>query len=242
MFVHGLEGHPEGAKVLGLRAQGFDVVAPNMHMSLYKLARRNSVVRQLLRLTEVRVVGLLTPLALALTLAAHAFVGALALLTAALLWFAARRKPLIARALARSFDACVAIQAAALREVAPDVVVGSSWGGAVVAELILRGSWTGPTILLAPAIQVVLERTGRGGVARHNEQLRACSMQMRVSGAPLVIFHDPSDATIPYADSVRLAEASPIQLETVDAGGHALLGLLESGQLAAAIRAVGSRS
>jgi hypothetical protein len=33
----------------------------------------------------------------------------------------------------------------------PDIVVGSSWGGAVALELVAKGSWTGPTLLLAPA-------------------------------------------------------------------------------------------
>ena len=49
------------------------------------------------------------------------------------------------------FAACVEVQAAALRDFRPDVLVGSSFGGAVAVELLRRGSWRGPTLLLAQA-------------------------------------------------------------------------------------------
>ena len=54
---------------------------------------------------------------------------------------------------------CTAVARVALSEVEPDVVVGSSWGCAVAAELIIERSWSGPTLLLAPAISKVQVRT-----------------------------------------------------------------------------------
>ena len=50
MFIHGLEGHPEGSKVVKLRAQGFEVHAADMHMSLWQLGKRNSIARNILHL------------------------------------------------------------------------------------------------------------------------------------------------------------------------------------------------
>jgi hypothetical protein len=239
LFVHGLEGHPNGAKVIALRDQGFEVIAPDMFMSLTQLGKRNSVVRQLLRLTEVRVAGLLTVvgLSLGLTLALRSLALGLGLglttLVLAAVWYVLRSKSLVARALGRSFAASVAIQTAAVREAVPDVVVGSSWGGAVAAELVVRGQWSGPTILLAPAIQAVWERSARGDVDAHNQCLRELADEV-----PILVFHDPSDATIAHADSVRLSEGSSIELRSVDAGGHRLMGLLEQGSLGEAIRAM----
>ncbi len=49
------------------------------------------------------------------------------------------------------FEACVAIHAAALRDFRPDLLVGSSFGGSVAVELLRRGLWRGPTLLLAQA-------------------------------------------------------------------------------------------
>ena len=49
MFIHGLEGRPDGTKAQQLRAQGLEVVAADMHMSVWQLSRRNSVIRNILR-------------------------------------------------------------------------------------------------------------------------------------------------------------------------------------------------
>jgi hypothetical protein len=53
-----------------------------------------------------------------------------------------------------------------------------------------------------------------------------------------VVFHDPSDETVPFVDSASLARGTQIDLRSVNAGGHRLLPLLESGELSAAIRQV----
>lgn len=49
------------------------------------------------------------------------------------------------------FEQCVALHAERLRSRPPDVVIGSSFGGAVAVALLQIGAWTGPTLLLAQA-------------------------------------------------------------------------------------------
>lgn len=49
------------------------------------------------------------------------------------------------------FEASVHLQADNIARFAPDVLVGSSFGGAVALALLQRGLWTGPTLLLAQA-------------------------------------------------------------------------------------------
>ncbi len=49
------------------------------------------------------------------------------------------------------FEASVSVQAEALADLRPDVLVGSSFGGAVAVALLARGLWRGPTLLLAQA-------------------------------------------------------------------------------------------
>jgi pimeloyl-ACP methyl ester carboxylesterase len=49
------------------------------------------------------------------------------------------------------FEASVGVQAARIAERSPDVLVGSSFGGAVALALLVRGIFRGPTLLLAPA-------------------------------------------------------------------------------------------
>lgn len=51
----------------------------------------------------------------------------------------------------KDFDGCVATQAEVLAEFEPEVLIGSSFGGAVAVALLQRGLWRGPTLLLAQA-------------------------------------------------------------------------------------------
>lgn len=50
-----------------------------------------------------------------------------------------------------NFEASVDAQSAALHDFRPDVLVGSSFGGAVAVALLRRELWRGPTLLLAQA-------------------------------------------------------------------------------------------
>ena len=64
------------------------------------------------------------------------------------------------------FSACVELQRESIEAFRPDVVLGSSFGGAVVVELLRRGVWTGPTLLLAQAA------------------LKVCTFEFLFSGGP----------------------------------------------------------
>lgn len=233
LFLHGLESRPNGGKVLALRAQGFEVIAPDMQMGTSQIRRKNSVIRMLMRLGEVRLFALvvITWVALSLSLR-HPWwsLGGLALLV---IGWRARYPHWVASALARSFETCVQIACDSVHDAEAAVLVGSSWGGAVAAELLTRGVWRGPTILLAPAIAAVYRKTQRADAAAHLSRLRELSATV-----PILIFHDPADETIPHADSESLAAGSSIELRSVSAGGHRLMQLLERGTLAAAIHSL----
>jgi hypothetical protein len=235
LFIHGLESRPDGSKARALRASGFEVCAPDLEMGLAKLGRRQSVARQALRMGEVRCVAAGLAAGWAVSAATRSWVGGAGVALAGGVWWATRRKALFAEALARSFASSVEVAGRALAQNPVDVVVGSSWGGAVAAKLVVEGAWRGPTILLAPAIQRVLTWTRDLAPDAYLSRLRAVSADV-----PMVIFHDPSDDVVPYADSVALAQGRPIDLRTVSAGGHRLMGILNDSTLADAVRACAS--
>src|ERR1700754_4388730 len=54
----------------------------------------------------------------------------------------------------RDFESCVALHAGTLMRFRPDVLVGSSFGGAVAVTLLERGLYRGPTLLLAQAARM----------------------------------------------------------------------------------------
>jgi len=228
MFVHGLESGPSGTKVRVLREQGFDVVAEDMHMSLRRWDKRNSVLRSLLRGPELWawVLGTLGLVVGAWWLPPLLLVAA----AVALGGVVGRGRAWVQQAMATSLVRCAEIQRRALIAHAPDVVVGSSWGGAVVVQLLLDGSWSGPTVLLAPAHRLVQQRTNPAGVEAHQAQIRALDVA-------LVTVHDPGEEVVPYVADDAIHEVG----ETVLAAGagHRLLPCLEDGTVARAIRKVG---
>jgi len=132
-----------------------------------------------------------------------------------------------ARALAAHFDAitpemdtsdfegCVGLQSGVLADFRPDVLVGSSFGGAVAVALLARRLWRGPTLLLA---QAAVRRDPRASLPE---------------GVPVWLVHGLRDSTIDPLDSRMLAATgSPecVRLIEVD-DDHALHASVAAGSL-----------
>jgi hypothetical protein len=237
LFIHGLEGHPQGSKVLAMRAQGFRVHCADMKMSKFNLLKRNSILRSLLRLPEVRL-GALGALALPILGAKFdMFWPAMGLCAGGTIAMASVSQRFMGRACMESLEACVELNRRAIAGFRPDVIVGSSWGGAVASELVRRRHWRGPVVFLAPAYVKVLAAGGAPDTLERLEELRRLSARQ-----PMVILHDRKDDVIPFEHSEVLARGSSIQLKSVNAGGHRLLGLLEDGRLRDAIHAIHAKA
>lgn len=120
----------------------------------------------------------------------------------------------------RDFAGCVELHRQTLATFAPDVLVGSSFGGAVAVALLQRGLWSGPTLLLAPAALRL------GLPPRLPEQVRVW------------VVHGIHDAVIDIADSRRLVRSGTpgfIRLIEVD-DDHGLSRMVSTGELVAIVR------
>jgi predicted esterase len=96
------------------------------------------------------------------------------------------------------------------------LVIGSSFGGAVLLKLLHEGGWSGPSIFLAGAgIKLTPHRTLPAGI-------RA------------LFIHGRKDDVVALSDSRHLAAASGSPLWEVE-DNHSLAGILADGTLAAAI-------
>lgn len=115
----------------------------------------------------------------------------------------------------RAFEACVDVHARALDSFRPNVLVGSSFGGAVAVALLMRGLYQGPTLLLA---QAALRYLPDAKLPEH---------------VAVTLVHARQDDVVPFADSERLsrtASAGRVTLLARD-DDHALTALCASGEL-----------
>jgi hypothetical protein len=121
----------------------------------------------------------------------------------------------------RDFESCVGVHAGALLRFAPDVLIGSSFGGAVVVALLERQLWRGPTLLLAQA------------AIHYNPHARL------PQGVPVLLVHARQDDVVPVEHSRNLVATAPTSAELVECDDdHALSQLVASGELVALVRRV----
>ncbi len=122
------------------------------------------------------------------------------------------------------FEACVASQARVLGEFRPQLLIGSSFGGAVAVALLQRELWRGPTLLLAQAAQRL------GLEPRLPQQV------------PVWIVHGLRDELVDPEDSRALAQSGTpgrVRLVLLD-DDHPLSGFVEGGGLVSLVREIES--
>ena len=173
LFIHGLESGPRGHKARALAEAGFEVVAVQMPSS------RSAILRD-----PVTQLALISAVVLLISSAFAGFVwfaGTLVLLGLSATQFRAA----VTR---RMWKRSLAIQRHALKNHRIDVVLGSSFGGAVALELVARGDWTGRTVLLCPAHRLVAKRAN----------ISAPSLP---EGADVLVVHGTRDEIVPLQHS-----------------------------------------
>ena len=197
LFLHGLESGPNGNKPQALREAGFEVTAMQMPCG------RGAILRDPVTIATLGLAGL------GLGLAARR--GPISL-GAGLLGLALARPLAMALATRRAFARSIAVQLRALElalgEPGFDVVMGSSFGGAVALELLRRGAWRGPTVLLCPAHELVAERAWCApppGLDAFPE----------IASAVLVV-HGRADEIVPIEHARRLVRGSRAELLEVE--------------------------
>jgi hypothetical protein len=126
----------------------------------------------------------------------------------------------------RDFEACVATQARSVADFQPQVLVGSSFGGAVVVELLARGVYKGPVLLLAQA-------------ALHYRPDARLPEQIYVT-----LVHARADGVVPFAGSELLSRTGTpglVQLVSCE-DDHALSAFCKRGGLEEAVDALFERA
>ena len=115
----------------------------------------------------------------------------------------------------RNLELCVRVHEQALEKFRPDLLIGSSFGGAIAVALLERGVWRGPTLLLAQAAR---------------NYMPSCRLP---DGVRVTIVHAVEDEVVDVEGSRALAKTgTPALVELIEVNDdHALAALVESGEL-----------
>jgi len=191
LYLHGLESGPFGNKVRFLRKLGHEVICPalniNKHRSLSNPIHLETCGFGLLFLASFCAIGLLKWR----NVIGFPVAGVAGIVVAFVGYRTARW--CMHKLAVNVVNDFVTIGSKAIAEHRPAAVVGSSFGGAIALQLVSRGLWRGPTLLLAPA---------------HDKISRLGSLPLLDVPAnfsqPLVIVHGKADKTCPIEDSRRL--------------------------------------
>jgi pimeloyl-ACP methyl ester carboxylesterase len=105
----------------------------------------------------------------------------------------------------RMWKRSLEVQRAALKANDIDVVLGSSFGGAVALELLARGDWKGPTVLLCPAHRLLAGRA----------KLPPSRLPQPLA-APVLVVHGTRDETVPLEHSRELVDGTDAKFIEVD--------------------------
>ncbi len=182
LFIHGLESGPQGPKSRALAEAGFEVRAAKMPCNTADAWKDPA-----LWLTALAALGLV--IALTSYRGISGFVSGVVLVVV----LSRVVLPLLTM---RMVGRSVAVQKKMLKTNAIDVVVGSSFGGAVALELMRQGAWSGRTVLLCPAQRLVAQRTGRSAPPLPPEN------------AQVVVVHGRRDETVPLFHSRDLVKGT----------------------------------
>lgn len=209
LFMHGLESGPGGSKERWL-SKHFDVHCVDMNVGVLGARKCHSPAQAVLACSTCILAGV----AWSLYCKVPPTIVCAAAATAAIVL-----PPLLARLHMRvAFHACVDAQRHALALYQPDLVVGSSWGGAVALRCIELQLWAGPTLLLAPAV------AGRGWWAIAWGHL--AFLLPREAAKQCIVVHGADDQVVALAAVADMCVRNGVRLQVVPGVGHRLNDML----------------
>ena len=214
LFLHGLESGPRGRKVLHLK-QFFDVHCEDMNIRQYKSPRHNPWVAVALCWLML-IVGVVLVSIFKLDLVHLIFASPFMVEMVMIAALASAVLVILYRLAVRyAVNCCIAQQVEALTLYRPDVVVGSSFGGAIAVFMLVRGLWSGPTLLLAPAQALVAKHAAwpNPAIDRALQPFSRAPPRSRGRGPfvlrleRLLVIHGRYDRVVPCQHSVDLVNS-----------------------------------
>jgi predicted alpha/beta hydrolase family esterase len=211
LFLHGLEAGLHGTKSRYLKKIfKNDCITPDLQISKFKIWLKNSFIRNILknkRFLFILISIILTCLTIANLTKLYSlglFIGIISFII--LIIF--NKKYLISEAVKLSMDNNIKIAEDEIKKHNPEIIIGSSWGGALLVNLIKRGIWKGNSLIIAPAFytinKVIYGNNSENNIFDFN--FSKIKINDFDTNAKIIVYHSKEDEVISYKESLKLCE------------------------------------
>jgi len=231
LYLHGFEENADSPKPASL-APHVDLHVP--HLGVY-LTHRHSPIRYMLFsrwFIGSILAGIFTTKAASLAGQAIGFVLGMLVAGGSI---ALSRKQIMSYGVRASLQKSLEIAKTNLKRLKPDAVVGFSWGGCLACLLLRESEWKGPTLLLAPAYGLLLDK------ANLPAPLDIVQNSGGMNVTDVTVVHSDADTIVPIKLSKHLAERNRFNFHQVRNEKHAMFGLAKNGELLRLLKATMSQ-
>ena len=207
LFLHGLEAGLNGNKSVYLRKEFPNCTTPDFQVSRFKIWLKNSFLRHIIT----------TPIFLITTSSIFLSYFLIRIFTDKILYcmliviglfviFGLSAKNYLIRiAVIKSLENNIEISHKEIMKSRPEVIIGSSWGGAILVKLIERGMWKGNSILIAPAyysVNKIIYNNRKEEISKfHLREIKKNNFNGKI-----IIYHSKEDNIVPLKDSIMLCD------------------------------------
>jgi len=212
LFLHGLESGLNGDKCIYLQKTFSKCICPDLQVSKFKIYLKNSFLRNIV----------LNPYFLSASSAFFLFsylvyskLGVITGLFVSLISLVPILKLskgyILRNAVKKSLEKNIELAYSNIVKYEPKVIIGSSWGGCVLINLIQRGLWKGHSILIAPAFYEVNK------IIFNNQKEKIKEFRLIEANnlkGKIIVYHSVDDEVIPYEDSQFLCGMIECNLKT----------------------------
>ncbi len=203
LFLHGLDAGLSGEKTKFLKREfPFTSICPDLEVSKYKIYLKNAFLRNLLinRLFLGTLAGISLFYYLSNSMFGHftSLIISIIVITPIL---ALSKNYFLRYSVRKSLENNIELAYNLIKKHEPKILIGSSWGGSVILNLIQRGMWEGHSILIAPAFYAV------NNVVFNNQKEKIRKFKLNKAKnfkGNIIIYHSIDDELIPYADTSYL--------------------------------------
>jgi hypothetical protein len=241
LFLHGLEAGLNGNKSQYLKnIFKNDCITPDLEVSIYKIWLKNSFIRNILKNKRIHFILFFIMILVKLisNFTKLYFLSFLIGIIFFIILIILNKNYLISEAVKVSMENNIKIAEDEIKKHNPEIIIGSSWGGGIIINLIKKGIWKGNSLIIAPAYYSINKVIYGNNINSNN--IDECNKifdfnfsKIKINdfdkNAKIIVYHSKEDKVICFKESERLCERINFNKENENFFNNFELKLYEKG-------------